>query len=109
MQCFRECVSIVEKYCSVFEDDFLDHDMEEYRFYINKIYKLWPAARVAPELPASGFEKDLFERVIWNCYVRGELFTYGPAGVIRKLGPGFVPMRYTKRKRDAVRDICGPS
>ena len=32
VQCFRKCASVVEKYCSVFEDGVLDHDMEESGF-----------------------------------------------------------------------------
>lgn len=56
---------MVENHCIVFGNGFLDHDLEEFRWLCNKIYMKWPGVRVAPEMPGSGFERELFERVIW--------------------------------------------
>lgn len=43
--------------------------------------------------------EQYFERVL-------TVDRYGPKGVIRKLLPGFTPLKYTTRKRDAVRTLA---
>ena len=76
--CFLEISALLNKFCMIFEDGFMDHDLEDFRSLLNSAYRDNPAKQIrySSGERVNHFSRRHFDKILYTVDKRQLGFTY---------------------------------